>query len=165
MNDMQKIAVNVTLIQMTANKGIKKHGERAVNSCVPTTVRHISSLHRICPKILNRVPYVCPLTDSETIESSPSRLKSQTYVRRPTLKLFGSSPSWLESQTYVRQPTLTLFGSSPSCLSFYRRRNCWITSQLSVLRPSQPLTTHVLDVCPPTVTETKMSPFVCTAKN
>ena len=38
-----------------------------VNSCVPTTMGQRSSLHRICPKLL--------------IESSPSRLESQTSVR------------------------------------------------------------------------------------
>ena len=62
--------------------------ENIVNSRVPKTVRHGTSLHIICPKLL---------TDSspsrlESIDSSPSQLKSQTSVRRPTAKLFGSSP-------------------------------------------------------------------------
>ena len=115
-----------------------------VNSRVPTTVRHGSSLHIIGPKLLTWVPDVCPSTDAETIESSPSRLEFRTSVRRPTLKLFGSSPSRL---------------------FFDRRRNCWLTYQLSVLRPLQPLMTHVLDIWSPTVTETKMLLFVCTAQN
>ena len=92
-------------------------------------------------------------------------LEYQTSVRRPTLKIFGSSPSWLKSQTSVRRPTLKQFVSSPSRLSFDQRRKCWLTSQPSVLWPSQPLMTHGLDVCPPTVTKTKMSPFVCTAQD
>ena len=115
-----------------------------VNSRVTTNLRHGSFLHRICPKILTRVPDVCPLNDAETIDSIPSRLESQTSVRRPILKIFGSSPS---------------------CLSFDQRRNCRLTSHPSVLRPLQPLTTHVLDIYPPNVTETKMSPFFCTAQN
>ena len=143
-----------------------------VNYCVPKTVRHRTSLHRICPKLL--------------IDSSPSQLESQTYVRLPTVKLFGSSPIRLKSQTSVRQsmlklfnsstsqlgyqssvcrPSLKLFGSSPSRLSFDRCRNCWLTSQPSVLRPSQHLTTHVLYICPPNVTETKMSPIFCTTQH
>ena len=72
-------------------------GIRFVNSCVPAAVRHGSSLHRIFPKLLTRVPDVCPLTNAETIDSSPSRIESQTSVLRPTLKLFGSNPSQLES--------------------------------------------------------------------
>ena len=136
-----------------------------VNSCVPKTVRHGSSLHRICPKLLTWVPDVCPSTDAETIDSSSSRLKSQTSVRRPTLKPFGLSPSRLEYWTSVRQPTVKLFGSSPSCMSFDRHRNCWLTSHPSVFRPSQPLMTHVLDVFLPTVIEAKMSPFFCTVQN
>ena len=136
-----------------------------VNSRVTTTARHGSSLHRICPKLLTRVPDVYLLTDAETIESSPSQLESQMSVRQPTLKLFGSSPSRLESQTSVYRPTLKLFVSSPSRLSFDQHRNYWLSSQPSVLLPPQPLMTHVLDVCPPPVTETKMSPFVCTAQN
>ena len=75
-----------------------------VNSSVPTTMRHGSSLHRICPKLL--------------IDLSPSQIESQTSVRRPTLKLFGLSLSRLEFQASVRQLTLTLFCSSPSRLSF-----------------------------------------------
>ena len=143
-----------------------------VNYRVPKAVRHGNSLHRISPKL--------------SIDSSPSRLESQTSVRwptakifgsspirldsqasvcRPTLKLFGLSPSRLESPASVRRPLLKLFGSSPSRLSFGRRRNCWITPQPSVPWPSQPLTTHVLDVWHPPVTETKMSPIVCTAQN
>ena len=59
-----------------------------VNFRFPKTVRHGTSLHRICPKLL--------------IDSSPSQLKSQKSVRRPTVKLFGSSPSRLDSQTSVR---------------------------------------------------------------
>ena len=73
-----------------------------VNSRVPKTVRHGTSLHIICPKLW--------------IDSSPSRLESQTYVRRPTAKIFGSSPIQLESQASVHRPTPKLFGSSPSQL-------------------------------------------------
>ena len=91
-----------------------------------------------------RVLDVYPSTDTETINSNPSQIESQTSILRPTLKLFGSSPS---------------------CLSFERHRKCWLTSQPSALRPSQPLMTHVLDVCPPTITETKMLPVFCTAQN
>ena len=47
-----------------------------VNSCVPKNVRHGTSLHRICPKLL--------------IDSSPSQLKS-----------IDSSPSQLKSQMSV----------------------------------------------------------------
>ena len=112
-----------------------------VNSRVPKTVRHRTSLHRICPKLLiDSSP-----RQLESIDSSPSRLKSQTSVRRPTaklfgssliqiesqasvrrptLKLFGSSPSQLESSASVRRPSLKLFGSSPRRLSFGLRRNC-----------------------------------------
>ena len=97
--------------------------------------------------------------------SIPIWLKSQASVRRPTLKLFGSSPSRLESSASVCQPSLKLFGSSPRPLSFGRRRNCRLTSQPYVPRPSQPLMTHILDVYHPPVTETKMSPIVCTAQN
>ena len=71
-----------------------------VNSHVPKTVRHGTSLHRICPKVL--------------IDLSPSRLESQTSVRQPTAKLFGLSPIQLESQASVRRPSLKLFGSIPS---------------------------------------------------
>ena len=39
-----------------------------VNYRVLTTVIHGSSFHRICPKILNRVPDICPSTDAETID-------------------------------------------------------------------------------------------------
>ena len=143
-----------------------------VNSRVPKTVRHWTYLNRICPKL--------------SIDSSPSRLGSQTSVRRPTVKLFGSSPIWLESQASFRRPMLKLFGSSPSQLesqaSVHRpslklfcsspsrlsldwRRNYWLTSQPYILWPPQPLTTHVLDFCYPTVTETKMLPIVCTTQN
>ena len=66
-----------------------------VNSRVPKTVRHRSSFHRLCPKLLTRFPDVCPSTNAETIDSSPSQLESQTSVRRSTLKLFGSIPSRL----------------------------------------------------------------------
>ena len=124
-----------------------------------------TSLHRICPKLLTRVPDVCPSTDAENIDSSPSRIEYQASIRQPMLKLLGSSPSRLESQTSVRRPRLKLFGLSPSRLSFDWRRNCWLTSQPSVLRPLQPLMTHGLDVCLPTVIEIIMSPFVCTAQN
>ena len=51
-----------------------------VNSRVITTVRHRSSFHRICPKLLTRVPAVCPSTNAETIDSSSSQLESQTSV-------------------------------------------------------------------------------------
>ena len=57
---------------------ISVNQDRYVNSRVPKTVRHGTSLHRICPKLL--------------IDSIPSRLESQTSVRQPTAKLFGSSP-------------------------------------------------------------------------
>ena len=131
-----------------------------VNYRILTTVRHGSSFHRIFPKL-----YVCTSIDAETIDSSPSWLESQTSIRQPTLKLFGSSPSRLKSQTSVRRLALKLFGSSPSRLSFDRCRNFWLTPQPSIRRPLQPLTTHALDVCPPTITETKMLPFVCTTQD
>ena len=153
-----------------------------VNSRVPKTVRHGTSLHRICPKrLIDSSP-----SRLDPIDSSPIWLESQMSVRRPTSKLFGSIPIWLDSQASVRRPALKLFGSSPSqldslasvhrpllklfgsspsCLSFDRRRNCWTTSQLSVPSLSQTLTTHVLDVCHLPVTETKMLPIVCTAQN
>ena len=143
-----------------------------VNSRVPEIVRHRTSLHRICPKLL--IESIPSHLESQTsvrrptvklFGSSPIRPESQASVRRPTLKLFGAIPSRLESQASVRRPSLKLFGLSPSRLSFNRCRNCWLTSQPSFLWPYQPLTTHVLDVCPPTVTETKMSPIVCTAQN
>ena len=143
-----------------------------VNSRVPTTMGHRSSLHRIRPKLfidlspsrLESQPSVRQPT-LKLFGSSPSQPESQTYVCRPSLKLFGSSPIRLESQASVRKQTLKLFGSSPSCLSFDWRRNCQLTSHPSVLQPSQILFTHVLDVCPLTVTETKMSPIVCTTQN
>ena len=132
-----------------------------VNSHVPKTVRHGTSLHRKCPKLLiDSSP-----SRLESVDSSHSWLESQASVCRPTLKIFGSIPSRLESPVSVRRPSLKLFGSIPSRLSFYRRRNCWLTSQPSVPRPLQPLTTHVLDVCHPPITETKMPPIVCTAQN
>ena len=143
-----------------------------VNSRVPTIMGHGFYLHRICPKLLIDSSPI--QLESETsvrrptvklFGSSPSQIKLQTSVRQPTLKLFGLSSSQLESQASVRRLTLKLFGSSPSHLSLNLRINCWLTSQPSVLRPSQPLTTHVLDVCLLTVTETKMSPIVCTAQN
>ena len=139
---------------------------------VPKNVRHRTPLRIICPKL--------------SIDLSPIRLKSQTYVRRPTVKLFGSSPIRLDSHASIRQPTLKLFGSSPSRLessasvswpllklfgsipsrlSFNRRRNCWLTSQPSVPQPLQPLTTHALYVWHLPVRETKMCPIVCTAQN
>ena len=147
-------------------------GIEPVNYRVPKTVRHGTSLHRICPKL--------------SIDSSPSQLESQTSVRRPTEKLFGSSPIRLESQASVCWPTLKLFssspsrldspasvhlpslklfGSSPSRLSFDQHRNFWIAYHPYVILLSQPLTTHVLDVCRPPVTETKMPPIVSTAQN
>ena len=129
-----------------------------VNYCVPTTVRHGSFFHRICTKP----------------QSRPRRLP---FVRRWN--------HWLESQTAVLRPTMKtltrfLVDSSPRCLSFDRRwkidsspsrlsfdwwRNYWLTSQPYVLRSSQPLMTHVLDICPPNVTETKILPFVSTTQN
>ena len=139
---------------------------------VTKTVRHGTSLHRIFPKLLNdSIPSRLETQTSvrrRTVKlfgSSPTRLEYQASVRRPTLKLFGSSPSQLESQASVCRPSLKLCGLSPSHLSFDRRRNCWLASHPSVLRPSQPLTTHVLDVFPLTVTETTMSPIFCTAQN
>ena len=81
-----------------------------VNSPVPKTVRHGTSLHIICPKLLiGSSP-----SRLKSIDSSPSRLESQTSVRRPTVKIFGSSPIRLESQASVHRPTLKLFGSSRS---------------------------------------------------
>ena len=124
---------------------------KVVNSRVPKTVRHGTSLHRICLKLL--------------VDSSPSRLESQKSVCRPTLELLGLSPGRLKSQASVRRPFLKIFGSSTSHLSFDQHKKCWLTSQPSVLRQLQPLTTHVLDVCPLTVKETKMLPIVCTTQN
>ena len=70
-----------------------------VNSRVPKTVRHGTSLHRVCLKLW--------------IESSPSQLESQTSVRQPTVKIFGSSPIRLEYQTSVRQHRWELPGNYP----------------------------------------------------
>ena len=132
-----------------------------VNSRVPKTVRHRTSFHIICPKLLiDSSP-----SQLESIYSSPTRLKSQASIRRPTLKLFGSSPSRLKSPASVCRLLLKLFGSSPSCPSFDRGKNFWLTSELSVPRPLQPLTTHILNVFHPPLTETKMSPIVCTDQN
>ena len=91
-----------------------------------------------------RVPDICPSTDAETIwlESQPTRILD-------VCPSTDGETIWLESQLYVLRLT----------------QNCWLTSQPSVLKPSKPLMTHVLDVCPPTVTEAKMSPFFCTAQN
>ena len=171
----------------------KKLKAPPVNSRLPKTMGHGSSLHRICPKLL--IESSPSWIESQTavhqamlklFGSSPIRLEYQTSVRRPTVKLFGSSPIRLESQAYVRRPTqklfgsspsrlksqvsvlqlpLKLFGSSPSRLSFDRCRKCWLTSHPSVFILSQPLMTHVLDVYPPPVTETEMSPIFCTAQN
>ena len=83
---------------------------QAVNFLVPKTVRHGTSLHIICPILLiDSSP-----SRLKSIYSSPRRLKSQTSVRRPTAKLFGSIPIRLESQASARRPMLKLFGSSPS---------------------------------------------------
>ena len=82
----------------------------SVNYRVTKTVRHRTSLHRICPKLL--------------IDLSPSRLESQTSFRQTTVKLFGLSPIRLKSQTSVRRPALKIFVSSPSCLSFDQNINC-----------------------------------------
>ena len=107
----------------------------------------------------SHVPDFCPSSDAETIDSSPRRLSfdwRQNY--------------WLEYQL-TRVPDVCTstdaetINSSSSCLSFDRRINYWLTYQLSVLRPSQSLITHVPDGCPPTVTETKISPFVSTVPN
>ena len=115
-----------------------------INSCVPRTVIHKYSLHRIYPKLFTWVPDICPLTNAETIYLSPSKLGSQMSLLRPTLKLFNSIPSRL---------------------SFDWHRHCWITSQPSVFWPSQPLMTQVLYFYPWNVTETKMLPFFSTAQN
>ena len=107
----------------------------------------------------SHVPDVCLLSDAEIIVSSPRRV---SFDRRWNY--------WLESQS-TRVPdvcpstdaeTIELI---PSLLSFERCRNHWLTSQPSVLQLSQPLMIHVLDVCPPTVSENKMSPFVSTTQN
>ena len=149
------------------------------NSRVPKTVRHRTSLHIIRPKLLIE----SSLSRLKSIDSSHSWLESQTSVCWPTAKIFGSSPIRLESQVSVCWPmlkliglshsqlessasvcrlSLKLFGSSLRRLSFDWRITRWLTSQPSVPRPYQPLTTHVLDVCYPPATETKMSPIVCT---
>ena len=94
-----------------------------VNCRVPKTLRHGTSLHRICPKLL--------------IDSSTRRIESQMYVRQPTAKLFGSSPIRIESQASVHRPTLKLFGSSPSRLE----------SPASVRRPSLNYLDQVPVVC------------------
>ena len=44
-----------------------------VNSRVPTTVRHGSSFHRMCPNT-SHVPDICPSTSAETIDSRPRLL-------------------------------------------------------------------------------------------
>ena len=102
-----------------------------VNSRDPKTVRHGTSLHRICPKLsIDSSPSQLESQTSvrqptvKLIGLSPIRLESQAPVCRPTLKLFNSSPSRLECHASVRRPSLKLFGSSPSRLSFDRRRNC-----------------------------------------
>ena len=46
-----------------------------VNSRVPTTLRHGSSFHRMCPNP-SHVPDVCPSTVTETFDSLPRRLSS-----------------------------------------------------------------------------------------
>ena len=110
-----------------------------VNSRVPKTVRHGTSLHIICLKLLIDLSPI----RLESIESSPSRLEPQTSVCRPMAKLFGSIPIRVESQVSVRRPSLKLIGlshsrlessasvhrpslnpfdSSPRCVSFNRRR-------------------------------------------
>ena len=45
------------------------------NSRVPTTVRHGSSFHRMCPNP-SHVPDICPSVVAETIDSRPRRLSS-----------------------------------------------------------------------------------------
>ena len=91
-----------------------------VNSRVPKTVRHRTSLHIICPKLLiDSSP-----SRLKSIDSSPSQLESQMSVHQPTAKLFGSITIQIESQASVRRPTLKLFGSSPSRLSLERHINC-----------------------------------------
>ena len=109
---------------------IEEEWKYIVNSCVLKTVRHGTSLHRICPKLL--IDWSPSQLDSQTsvrrptvklFGSSPIRLDSQASARRPTLKLFGSSPSRLESPASVRRSSLKLFVSSPSRLPFDRRRN------------------------------------------
>ena len=101
-------------------RSIKFWTIRSVNYRVPKTVRHGTSLHRICPKLLiDSSP-----SGFESIDSSLSQLESQTSVWRPTAKLFGLSCIRLDSQASVRQPTLKLIGSSHSRLkstSFIRR--------------------------------------------
>ena len=152
-----------------------------VNSLVPKTVRHGTSLQRICPKLfidsstirlesIDLSPSRLKLQKSvlrptaKIFGSSPIQLKSQVYVRRPILKLIGSSHSRLESAASVRQTSLNPFGSSPRGLSFKWHITGWIKSWPSVPQPSQPLTTHTLDVCHLPVIETKYSPNVCTLK-
>ena len=110
-----------------------------VNFRVPKTVRHGTSLHRICPKLL------IDLSPSrlESIDSSPSRLKSQTSARRPIAKLFGSIHIQLESQVSVCWPTLKLIGSS----------HRWLESSASVCRLLLKLFSRVQGACPLTDVE------------
>ena len=70
-----------------------------VNSRVPTTVRHGSSFHIICPKPQSR-PRCLPV-----VRRRNYRLESQTSVLRPTLKLLTRVP----------------VDSSPRRISFDRR--------------------------------------------
>ena len=102
----------------------------SVNSRVPKTVRHGTSLYRICLKLLidsstSQLEYQKSVRRPtvKLFGLSPIRLKYHTSVRQPTLKPFGSSPSRLEYQASVCRPPLKLFGSSPSCLPFDQRRN------------------------------------------
>ena len=108
-----------------------------VNSCVPTTVRHGTSLHRICPKLF--------------IDSTLSWLESQTSVRQPTVKLFGLSPILPESRclsvdwrwNYLAQ---VLVNSSPRCLSVDCRWN-YLARVPVVCRPTDAETVYSHPSC------------------
>ena len=79
--------------------------------------------------------------------------------RTPTLLLPFAPCQFLRSHNCAKQiffsKNVPKSQSRTRHLSFNGRRNYWLTSQTSVLRPPQLLMTHVPDVCPPTVTETK----------
>ena len=57
-----------------------------------TPVASQTSARRPTLKLLTQVPDVCPSTDTETIDLSPSQLVSQTSVLRPMLKLLTQVP-------------------------------------------------------------------------
>ena len=92
---------------------------KTVNSRVPKTVRHGTSLHRICPKLLiDSSP-----SRLESIDSSPRRLsvdRRQKYLARV---LFDLSPRRLSVDRRWNDSAQVLVDSSPQRLSVDRRGN------------------------------------------